>query len=566
MTTTTIYTLVLFLNLILAGSAMAAIERVPGQMSAPMVLFDEGGNILTDGEYDITISITDAGGGGLFSEEQVVLVKDGVANIVIGDGYAVGSGYGAYSGGLTPDVFNSSQEISVEIMVEGQASPQEVTVLGSQPYSFIAQKALSVEDGAVSSTTIKDGSIAEADLSETLKGKIDKLGADLSTESVRMNSVKSSVENVETRVTNTNQTVNALTQTLQTVGLIAPAAEGSSAGGTTDQIGIRLDGSTGMFIGAPYQAGTVNNCGMQITGHTLTIKSASGGSLSSTNPCYVVVRSDTPGVSDIAKFTSDVSAIFGGGSSQIAGNLFGILDKDWSNSMPLFIGVVDNGSTNLFTLSRIPRPETTNAVAGLCQLGGDDCDDQDDMMLLSTGQTLANFLSKPVTQVGWVVGTYATSGGAWTLSLTILTGFNTNYNTNAGFFVFPKAQMGNAADRYFTSANAPTFSKSTASYSIDVNGNVDFYLDLQTATNGTDGAGSDIAIPYKTANVVDVNYFGQLRYGGFPAILQSNSIGKNSSKTSLSYFSTVTTTTPLVNNGWSASSDLLILKCRFRVF
>jgi hypothetical protein len=159
-----------------AGLAQAeSISNIPSIMSAPVVLYDEANNVLTDGEYTVTITLSDLTGTTLYAEEQEVTVEKGVAYITIGQGYAVGSGFSSPAGGLSWSVFAYQSDVSVEIYVDGQANVQEITVLGSQPYSFISQRALTVADDSITSDKIKDRTITEDDLDEGLVDKI--LGA-----------------------------------------------------------------------------------------------------------------------------------------------------------------------------------------------------------------------------------------------------------------------------------------------------------------------------------------------------------------------------------------------------
>ncbi len=164
----TVKRLILVIAILFAMPARAGLDQVPGVISAPVVLYDEGSNLLSDGEYSVIVAFKDAFDATLFSEEQLVQVRNGVALISIGNGYAVGSGYSTSSGGLNAATFDVGTDVAVEILVEGQSLPQELTVLGSQPYSFIAQKAMSVADETITSSQIKDGSIHEEDLDEAL--------------------------------------------------------------------------------------------------------------------------------------------------------------------------------------------------------------------------------------------------------------------------------------------------------------------------------------------------------------------------------------------------------------
>jgi len=160
--------------------AQAAITQVPVLMSAPVVLYDEANNILADGDYVVTIGLTDLTGATLFTEEQTVSIRDGVCHLAVGQGFAVGSNFTSPSGGLDWSLFNRDGDISVEILVEGQVNPQAVAVLGAQPYSYIAQYALDIADDTITSDKIADGSIREADLSADLLSSLSTGSADSS--------------------------------------------------------------------------------------------------------------------------------------------------------------------------------------------------------------------------------------------------------------------------------------------------------------------------------------------------------------------------------------------------
>ncbi|MBF0107153.1 MAG: hypothetical protein HQM16_17725 [Deltaproteobacteria bacterium] len=158
--------IVLTIILLAAFNAQASVTQVPDIMSAPVVLYDEGNNLLGDGDYTVTIALKDKNGTYLYSEEQNISVKNGVAHLVLGTGYAVGSAFASPAGGLSYDVFNVDGDVSVEVLVEGQASPQEITILSSHPYSFISQYAVTVANDAVTSNKIKDGTINSEDLDQ----------------------------------------------------------------------------------------------------------------------------------------------------------------------------------------------------------------------------------------------------------------------------------------------------------------------------------------------------------------------------------------------------------------
>ena len=156
--------IVLFIFCFLAKTASALITNVPPVLTAPMVFYDEGGNVLADGSYGVTIELKDIQAAVLYEEEQVVSVVNGVAALSIGLGSEVGSDYSLAAAGLSLDVFQTGGDVTVEIMVEGQSTTHTAAILGSQPYAFISEYALSVAPDVVSSVGIMDGTIVSADL------------------------------------------------------------------------------------------------------------------------------------------------------------------------------------------------------------------------------------------------------------------------------------------------------------------------------------------------------------------------------------------------------------------
>lgn len=146
-------------------AARAEITNIPNMMSAPVVLYDEANNVLSDGDYLVTITLSDFEGQVLYSEEQQTKVFNGAAHLSIGQGYVAGSGLTVSTGGLSTDVFQHDGEISIAVQVQGQLNSQEITVLGSQPYAFVSDHALTVANDAITSLQIRDGSIARDDIS-----------------------------------------------------------------------------------------------------------------------------------------------------------------------------------------------------------------------------------------------------------------------------------------------------------------------------------------------------------------------------------------------------------------
>lgn len=151
--------------LFVAFSARAEITNIPNMVSAPVVLYDEANNVLSDGDYFVTITLADFEGQVLYSEEQQTKVFNGAAHLSIGQGYVAGSGLTVSTGGLSTDVFQHDGEISIAVQVQGQLNSQEITVLGSQPYAFVSDHALTIANDSVTSLQIHDGSITRDDIS-----------------------------------------------------------------------------------------------------------------------------------------------------------------------------------------------------------------------------------------------------------------------------------------------------------------------------------------------------------------------------------------------------------------
>lgn len=274
----------------------------------------------------------------------------------------------------------------------------------------------------------------------------------------------------------------------------------------------KVEASSGASILGLTQEGQMTNCGISNSGTTFTIAGYDGTALSATNPCVVAVRSNTAGRVALAYFTSNVTFTHGS-SSDTDSNLFGITDANWANTMPFFIGVIYNGTTPYFTISRVPLRSTGSASPDVCQKTDTDCDAQSDAMILSTGLTLASFTSLPITQIGWFAMTYATSGGAWTATVPINSGFNKNYESV--LFTFPSGQNGAASGTHLhnNGGTAPAFLNTYYNYNIYSSGNTSLYIYIDT-DGGTDGATHvqmRLATPYSNSGFTNSQAVGNFR-------------------------------------------------------
>lgn len=253
----------------------------------------------------------------------------------------------------------------------------------------------------------------------------------------------------------------------------------------------QIDGATGDVIISPRTIGTAINCEINYAAGTITISGRGGAALSATNPCHIGIRSNSNGVVATATFTANVTTT-DGATSDTDSNLFGITDANWANAMPMFFGVIYDGTTPYFGFSRKPLVVSGSAATDLCQEGDTDCDGANDFFIMTTGLTLASWVNLPITQVSWLSATYATTGGAWTFAESAYTGFNSLYKTQS--FTYPAAQNGAATGSFLqdNAGTAPIFTTQNYIYKIDSSGMV--YIEFNgNADGGTDGAGAVIA-------------------------------------------------------------------------
>ena len=142
-----------FVLLAIALGATMARAQVPQLISYQGVLADNAGQLVTDGNYDITFRIFDSvtGGSALHDETHVgVPVSKGGFSVLIG------------SVAGDPLLLPFTVPYWLEIQVAPDASPLSPRIqLVSAPY---AQTAETVLDGAITSAKIADGSVASLDI------------------------------------------------------------------------------------------------------------------------------------------------------------------------------------------------------------------------------------------------------------------------------------------------------------------------------------------------------------------------------------------------------------------
>lgn len=265
----------------------------------------------------------------------------------------------------------------------------------------------------------------------------------------------------------------------------------------------KVEASSGAAILGLTQVGQMTNCGMSVSGSTFTIAGYDGTALSATNPCVVAVQSSTDGRVALAYFTSNVTFTFGA-ASDTDGNDWGISNSvNWANDMPFFVGVIYNGTTPYFTISRVPSFRNSTGVspsASLCKKGDTDCDGQTDVMILDSSVTETSYVSSPITQVGWFSMTYSTATTSWTASIGNATGEGFNYNYEQKTFSFPSNQNGASTSfLYSNGGTAPAFGTTSATYKILRSGicYVSYFIDSDGGTDGAGAVNTKIALPYE---------------------------------------------------------------------
>lgn len=285
------------------------------------------------------------------------------------------------------------------------------------------------------------------------------------------------------------------TTTYTTIDVNGGTIDGATIGASSASTGVFTTIRGTELIANPRIRGMAVNCELNVSGSTLTISGKDGVALSASNPCEIGVNSLAYQPIRVS-FTANVTATFGA-TSDTDGNLFGITDANWASAMPMFVGVIHNGTDAYLTLSRQPIAET-GVTATICQKGDTDCDGETDVMLLTTGATLADFQFSPVTNVGWIQATYATTGGAWTFTEGVYAGFNDFYEKVV--FTFPQAQNGAATGTHYLAngGTAPLFTTDRLTYQWNTSGQVQInhYASSDPGTDGAGAVAARVALPY----------------------------------------------------------------------
>ncbi len=141
---------------------------VPHFLNYQSLLYDDGGNLLADGQAGAVFRVKDANGGVLFEERQTVEVVNGAVSVLVGNGLDANN---APSGGVPLQVLEPEGSKYLEVAVDGYP-PEVLMEIVSVPYAVYAEKALGAADEAIGSAAIAKGAITVEHLSDSFAGDL----------------------------------------------------------------------------------------------------------------------------------------------------------------------------------------------------------------------------------------------------------------------------------------------------------------------------------------------------------------------------------------------------------
>ena len=171
---------VLFTILVVCVTILSTLPAIAGETSVPhflnyqSLLYDDGGNLIPDGQANIIFRIVDANGNVLFDEYQTVNVVDGYVSAIVGNGVDANN---APIGGIPEGVLSPEESRYLEVTVDNYP-PEGLMEIVSVPYSIYAEKAFTVADGSIDEKAIKNGSIKMTHLTDDL---VEQLASEMET-------------------------------------------------------------------------------------------------------------------------------------------------------------------------------------------------------------------------------------------------------------------------------------------------------------------------------------------------------------------------------------------------
>lgn len=264
--------------------------------------------------------------------------------------------------------------------------------------------------------------------------------------------------------------------------------------------------NTGLKASITVNGGAVINIGFTLSTQTLTVHSADGTALSSTNPGYILVE-DPANANQMKVFTvtSNQSML----NTEMNGNTFGTTASTaWSSALPLFLYAMTNDtSTSIqFSLGRIPHLGTSPAAAIIGDPSAANADQEYSLYSLDD-ITEADWDANPVACIGSLRATKDASD-IWSFTTMDNSDGIGKFNSER-MFDFPEGQFGSSSGSYILAngGTAPTFTSQTFDYGISKNGQVHSSINL-FGNSATDGAGAVTAFipaPYKLYSSTDAS-------------------------------------------------------------
>lgn len=267
-------------------------------------------------------------------------------------------------------------------------------------------------------------------------------------------------------------------------------------------------------------------------------------------------------------------------SSDLTNLGFGITETaNWAEDVPYFLYVANRGNANVdgsdgnsvFFLSRVPHLTSTPSSANdIGDTGAIPVNDSQNVILILSDVTIANYTSKPVELIGAIRMRWASATTDWTvqaLGQTDGVGESALQKTFSTQWIMPTGQNGAASGSYFSvlAGTAPTYtSENSNKYSINKYGEVFHKFVFSNTVGGTAGAGGNflvLAAPYTALTDPIVTLAGQFIAGNGGGGVFSTSgicyIG-SSNRILFEYQSTPSTTSQTINGVNQNNANRLI--------
>lgn len=256
------------------------------------------------------------------------------------------------------------------------------------------------------------------------------------------------------------------------------------------------------YIPGVEGGGTIN-IGVSYSSPTFTIHSADGSALSSSNPGFVIIPSNTIGRTLIIEVTSNFSFEDDTGTSNITGNTFGTTaGVAWTNTMPMYIYFVLNDAETDVTpmLCRVPHLTQSPSSANIGTPASAVADTQSSMWCLES-ITTTEWDSNSCVCVGSIqMYKNDAANDDWTVyPFEKVDGIG--QFKEGKLFTFTKGQNGAVSTSHFYSnpGTEPEFTTENYSYQILKSGYL--YISITYFTCSTSGVGADslaFSLPLQT--------------------------------------------------------------------